>query len=92
MVVVVFAIVAGLPGCRSDPRTQSGRFRPALVLIGIAYFYGLWFYGTAREEANAAANEPETSEMASESRRPRRACCFSRALLGAGRRRPNTQP
>lgn len=58
MVVVVFAIVAG---CLVAAATKNPiwPFQAGAVLIGIAYFYGLWFYGTAREEANAAANEPE---------------------------------
>ena len=58
MVVVVFAIVAG---CLVAAATKNPiwPFQAGAVLIGIAYFYGLWFYGTAREEANAAATEPE---------------------------------
>ena len=58
LAVVVVAIVAG---CLIAAATKNPiwPFQAGAVLIGIAYFYGLWFYGTAREEANAAANEPE---------------------------------
>jgi hypothetical protein len=58
LAVVVVAIVAG---CLSAAATKNPiwPFQAGAVLIGIAYFYGLWFYGAAREEANAAAAAPE---------------------------------
>jgi uncharacterized membrane protein len=58
LAVVVVAIVAG---CLIAAATKNPiwPFQAGAVLIGIAYFYGLWFYGAAREEANAAAAAPE---------------------------------
>ena len=58
LAVVVVAIVAG---CLIAAATKNPiwPFQAVAVLIGIAYFYGLWFYGTGREEANATATEAE---------------------------------
>jgi hypothetical protein len=58
LAVVLVAIVAG---CLIAAATKNPiwPFQLVAVLIGIAYFDGLWFYGTAREEANAAATAPE---------------------------------
>jgi len=58
LAVVVVAIVAG---CLIAAATKNPiwPFQAGAVLIGIAYFYGLWFYGAAREEANAAVAAPE---------------------------------
>jgi hypothetical protein len=58
LAVIVVAIVAG---CLIAAATKNPiwPFQAIAVLIGAAYFYGLWFYGTAREEANAAASAPE---------------------------------
>jgi hypothetical protein len=55
--VVVVAIVAGclIAAATTNPIWP---FQAVAVLIGIAYFYGLWLYGAGREEANAA-NEVE---------------------------------
>jgi len=61
LAVVLVAIVAG---CLIAAATKNPiwPFQLVAVLIGVAYFYGLWFYGTAREEANAAATAPEDHE------------------------------
>ena len=58
LAVVVVAVVAG---CLIAAATKHAiwPFQAVAVLIGIAYFYGLWFYGTGREEADAAAREHE---------------------------------
>jgi hypothetical protein len=58
LAVVVVAIVGG---CLIAAATKNPiwPFQAVAVLVGIAYFYGLWFYGSAREEANATAAEAE---------------------------------
>jgi uncharacterized membrane protein len=58
LAVVVVAVVAG---CVVAAATKNPiwPFQTSAVLIGVSYFYGLWFYGAAREEANAAAAMPE---------------------------------
>jgi hypothetical protein len=58
LAVVVVAVIAG---CVIAAATKNPiwPFQAGAVLIGIAYFYGLWFYGAAREEANAAAAATE---------------------------------
>lgn len=58
LAVVVAAIVVG---CLIAAATKQAiwPFQIFAVVIGIAYFYGLWFYGTGREEADAAAGESE---------------------------------
>lgn len=58
LAVVVIAIVAG---CLIAAATKNAiwPFQVFAVLIGLAYFYGLWFYGSAREEADAAGREYE---------------------------------
>jgi glucan phosphoethanolaminetransferase (alkaline phosphatase superfamily) len=58
LAVVVAAIVVGcLIAAATKPAIWP--FQIFAVVIGIAYFYGLWFYGTGREEADAAAGEGE---------------------------------
>jgi glucan phosphoethanolaminetransferase (alkaline phosphatase superfamily) len=56
LAVVVVAVVAG---CLIAAATKHAiwPFQAGAVLIGVAYFYGLWFYGTGREEADRAAGE-----------------------------------
>ena len=53
LAVVVVALVAG---CLIAAATKHAiwPFQAGAVLIGVAYFYGLWFYGSAREQADAA--------------------------------------
>jgi hypothetical protein len=51
--VVVVAIVAGCL-IAAVTKNQIWPFQAGAILIGIAYFYGLWFYGETREEGNAA--------------------------------------
>jgi hypothetical protein len=53
LAVVVVAIVAGCL-IAAATRNPMWPFQLVAVLIGIAYFYGLWLYGTDREEADAA--------------------------------------
>jgi hypothetical protein len=54
LAVVVAAVVAGCV-IAAVTKHPIWPFQAVAILIGIAYFYGLWFYGTAREEADAAA-------------------------------------
>jgi glucan phosphoethanolaminetransferase (alkaline phosphatase superfamily) len=56
LVVVVVAVVAG---CLIAAATKNPiwPFQVVAVLIGIAYFYGLWLYGTDHDEADAAVGE-----------------------------------
>jgi hypothetical protein len=56
LAVVLVAVVAG---CLIAAATKHAiwPFQAGAVLIGISYFYGLWFYGTAREEADRVARE-----------------------------------
>lgn len=58
LAVVIVAIIAG---CLIAAATKHAiwPFQLVAVLIGLAYFYGLWFYGSGREEADAAAREHE---------------------------------
>jgi hypothetical protein len=58
LAVVLVAIVAG---CLIAAATKNPiwPFQAIAILIGIAYFYGLWLYGTDREEADGSAYEPE---------------------------------
>jgi hypothetical protein len=59
LAVVVVAVVAG---CLIAAATKHAiwPFQAGAVLIGLAYFYGLWLYGTDRDEADRAALEGET--------------------------------
>jgi len=56
LAVVVVGVVAG---CLIAAATKHAiwPFQVFAVLIGIAYFYGLWRYGADSEEADAAARE-----------------------------------
>jgi hypothetical protein len=56
LAVVVVGIVAG---CLVAAATKQAiwPFQAFAVLIGIAYFYGLWFYGTDRDDAAERPHE-----------------------------------
>lgn len=60
LAVVVVALVAG---CLIAAATKHAiwPFQAGAVLIGISYFYGLWFYGTYREEADGCTPDHESS-------------------------------
>lgn len=62
LAVVVVAIVAG---CLIAAATKNPiwPFQLVAVLIGIAYFYGLWLYGTDREEADAAGSHDHRDDF-----------------------------
>jgi hypothetical protein len=56
LAVVVVAVVAG---CLIAAITKHPiwPFQVGAVVIGIAYFYGLWLYGTDHDEVDAAVRE-----------------------------------
>jgi peptidoglycan/LPS O-acetylase OafA/YrhL len=53
LAVVLAAIVAGAL-IAAATKNPVWPFQVVAVLIGLAYFYGLWLYGTDREEADSA--------------------------------------
>jgi hypothetical protein len=61
LAVVVVAVVAGCL-IAAAAKHAIWPFQAGAVLIGVSYFYGLWFYGTGREEADRAAREHEDGE------------------------------
>jgi len=61
LAVVVAAVVAGCLIAAAG-KHAIWPFQGGAVLIGVAYFYGLWFYGTGREEADLAAHEHEDGD------------------------------